>query len=49
MSAEDARNYRGLAARANYLAQDRPEIQYAVKEAARRMSSPAKEDWLLYS
>ena len=47
MSGEDARAYRGLAARANYLAQDRPEIQYAVKEAARRMSSPAEEDWLL--
>ena len=41
----EARQYRALAARANYLAQDRPDIQYAVKEIARRMSSPNRGDW----
>ena len=41
----DASRYKGLAARLNYLAQDRPDIQYAVKEAARRMSKPTTGDW----
>ena len=39
--------FRALAASANYLAQDRPDIQYAVKEVARRMSRPRRDDWLL--
>ena len=47
LGSEEARQYRGLAARANYLAQDRPDIQYAVKEISRRMSSPSKQDWHL--
>jgi hypothetical protein len=38
--------YRALVARANYLAQDRCDIQYAVKELARKMSSPTKADWV---
>ncbi len=29
------------------MAQDRPDVQYAVKEAARRMASPCEEDWIL--
>jgi len=37
---EDARLYRGVAARLNYVAPDRSDIAYAVKEAARNMSSP---------
>ena len=41
----EATRYRGLAARANFLAIDRPEIQFAVKETCRRMSSPCKRDW----
>ena len=32
--------YRQLAARANYMAQDRPDIQFAVKELCRRMAMP---------
>jgi len=47
LNAEEASRYRGLAARANYMAQDRPDVQYAVKEAARRMASPCEEDWIL--
>ena len=41
----EASKFRGLAARANYLAQDRPEVQYAVKEVARRMATPRRSDW----
>ena len=37
--------FRSIAARANYLVQDRPDIQYAVKEACKHMSKPEMEDW----
>ena len=37
---QQARLYRGVAARLNYIAHDRPDIVYAVKEAARNMSCP---------
>ena len=38
---EDARVFRMLVARGNYLAQDRPDIQFSVKELSRAMSSPS--------
>ena len=41
----DETKYRAMAARVNYLSQDRPDIQYAVKEVCRKMSQPDKEDW----
>ena len=47
MNDREATEYRGLAARANYLAQDRPDLQFAVKEAARRMARPLIGDWTL--
>ena len=37
--------YRGMTARANYLAQDRIDIQYAVKELSRAMAAPTVGDW----
>ena len=37
--------YRSIVARANYLAHDRPEIQFATKECARKMSDPNEQDW----
>ena len=37
--------YRGTTARANYLAQDRLDIRYAVKELSRWMSKPRNKDW----
>ena len=40
-----ATQYRGLIARANYLAQDRAEIQFAVKELCRTMSAPNDDPW----
>ena len=36
----DATRFRGVAARCNYLAMDRPDIQFATKEICREMSSP---------
>jgi len=39
------RMYRGLVARANYLSQDRVDIQYSVKELARGMSGPTEGHW----
>jgi hypothetical protein len=36
--------FRALAARANYLAMDRPDIQYAVKEVCRGMAKPTVGD-----
>ena len=41
----EARRYRAIAARLNYLAPDRIDIQYAVKESARAMSCPKASDW----
>ena len=40
LEAEETTWFRGLVARANYLGMDRPDIQYAVKEACREMSKP---------
>ena len=38
--------YRACVARANYMVQDRSDVQYAVKELCRSMSSPTQSDWL---
>ena len=46
LDAKQASKYRGLAARLDYLAQDRPDIQFPVKEVARRMATPCEGDWL---
>ena len=40
LEGKDARWYRGVAARSNYLGADRSDIQYAVKEVCREMSKP---------
>ena len=37
--------FRAVTARLNYLAQDRSDIQFAVKELCRFMSKPTQEDW----
>ena len=41
----EAARLRAVAARANYLSGDRPDIQYAVKEICRGMAKPVKGDW----
>ena len=40
-----ATKFRQLIARCNFLCQDRSDIQYACKEAARGMATPRKSDW----
>ena len=41
----EVKRYQALVARANYLAQDRSDIQYAAKELRRKMSSPTRGSW----
>ena len=45
MAGAEATRFRAVAARANYLSGDRPDIQYSVKEICRRMAKPVKGDW----
>jgi hypothetical protein len=45
LDAAGTRKYRGVAARANYLAQDRVDVQFATKEVCRSMSKPTKGSW----
>ena len=44
LGAAESTSFRGIAARGNYVAQDRPDIKFAVKELCRCMSSPTVED-----
>ena len=41
----EVKRYQAFVARANYLAQDRLDIQFSVKELARSMSSRARGSW----
>ena len=45
LEGEEATRYRAIAARLNYLAVDRVDLQYSVKEAARNMSKPLQKHW----
>jgi hypothetical protein len=45
LDAADARRFRALAARANYLAMDRLDVQFAAKEVCRDMANPKKSSW----
>ena len=45
LSIEDASSYRQITARLNYLAPDRPDIQYSVKEVCKSMSNPTTACW----
>ena len=47
MPPAEATRYRGIAARLNFLAQDRVDLQYACKEASRRMAKPQRSDWAI--
>ena len=44
LTGEEVRLFRGVAARLNYVGPDRPDMQFAAKEAARLMSSPGRCD-----
>ena len=46
LGTEQASKYRRLAARANFIAIDRQDIQFAVKELARGMANPRESDWV---
>ncbi len=37
--------FRAVAARGNYLGQDRMDMQFAAKEISRSMSKPVEQDW----
>ena len=45
LSSEEATMYRALSARANFLSQDRPDINYATKELCREFSVPNKNNY----
>ena len=45
LNSEDATMFRAVSARANYLAQDRPDISFACKELCRDFSVPTKESF----
>ena len=45
LNRDDARRYRAVAARLNYLAPDTVDIGFSVKEAARSMAKPLSGDW----
>ena len=42
---KEATRFRAVAARANYLSADRPDVQYVVKEVCRRMANPVKKNF----
>ena len=43
---DEAKSFRSITARINFLAQDRADIQYACKCVCSRMASPRESDWL---
>ena len=45
VGAQEAKLYRSLVARLNYLAADRPNIEFSVKELRKKMSAPSASDW----
>ena len=45
LGSEQATQFRRIAARANYLAADRPDLMYSVKEICRQMATPTVGGW----
>jgi hypothetical protein len=45
LEGEEATRYRALAATANFLAMDRPDVQYTAKEICKSMSKPKRKSW----
>ena len=45
LNADETKDYRALAARVNYIAQDNPCVQFAAKEICRSMAKPLLEDF----
>ena len=46
MDPSEARKFRGIAARVNYLAVDRADLQYSAKECCKKMANPVTSDWV---
>ena len=46
LGSSEAKSFRGLAARMNYVGVDMPDIQYPVKEVCRMMATPRTTSWL---
>ena len=46
LCSSEAKSFRGLAARMNFLAADAPDIQHPVKEVCRLMASPRTTSWI---
>jgi hypothetical protein len=46
LSPPEASRFRAMAARANFLSLDRPDVQYAVKELCRDMAAPTATSWM---
>ena len=42
---QESTEFRGVAARANYLSLDCPDLLYPVKECSREMSNPTRSSW----
>ena len=49
LTGTEATLYRALAARLNYLAMDRPDVQFVAKEVSKYMSQPKKIDWTKFT
>lgn len=47
LPSEAVTQYRAVVARGNHFASDRPDIAFAIKEAARHMATPTTESWEL--
>ena len=45
LEAKEATEYRGVAARVNYLSLDCPDLQFPVKQCSREMAKPTKGSW----
>ena len=45
MGKKEATKFRGLAARANYIVQDRMDVQCAAKDMCKEMSAPVPSPW----
>ena len=45
MDKTEAKMFRGMVARLNYVAQDSPDLQYPAKEMSREMAKPKRGAW----
>ena len=45
MEKEESTEFRGVAARMNFLGQDCPDLQFPVKECSKQMAKPTKRAW----